>query len=70
MTLLAGAEAAAATLDVSFRGAAAGEYAATLTIDTDSGAVVYALSATVVPEPAAPALLALTGLAGLRRRHA
>ncbi|MCY2931925.1 MAG: PEP-CTERM sorting domain-containing protein [Planctomycetota bacterium] len=49
-----------------------GTYTATLTFTNDSpqGNVTYNLSATVVPEPATLTLLALSGLAAIRKRRA
>lgn len=55
-----------AAFDLAFIGAPIGNYAATLTIQTDSGNVTYALSA-AVPEPASLTILAAM-LAITRRR--
>ncbi|MDX1962407.1 MAG: FG-GAP repeat protein [Pirellulales bacterium] len=56
--------------DLTFLGsAAAGDYAATLTLFTDSGNVSYNIQASVIPEPSTLGLLALGGLALLLRRR-
>jgi WD40 repeat protein len=45
-----------------------GDYAATLTLFTDSGDVTYTVNASVIPEPTTLALLALMGWLSARRR--
>jgi hypothetical protein len=45
-----------------------GDYAATLTLFTDSGNVTYGIEASVIPEPSTLALLAMIGWLSARRR--